>query len=132
MNKEQDGSFLRALWNLLIYTQKQPDEERYNAYIEDMCTQRNLVDVYQALNLFNISNVHNGIVEGTGEARNIDVPVLVLRGSKDLVVTERMTMEIMEDLGECARLVYLEGCGHSPLVDDIEQLTERVSEFIDS
>jgi hypothetical protein len=29
-------------------------------------------------------------------------------------------------------LIYLENCGHSPLVDDLDQLLQRVTEFLDS
>ncbi|MCF6092803.1 alpha/beta hydrolase [Microaerobacter geothermalis] len=129
--ENRDKNFLKALWNAVIYTRHQPDEARYDAYLEDMLTQRNLVDVYYALNSFNISNQHNGLVEGTGDVANIQVPTLVLWGRNDLVVTEQMTLEIMEDMGPNARLVYLEGCGHSPLVDDLDQLLNEVTNFLD-
>jgi pimeloyl-ACP methyl ester carboxylesterase len=125
-NKE----FLKTLWNTLIYTQHQPSEERYEEYLEDMLTQRNLVDVYHALNTFNISKQHNGLIKGTGEAEKIQAPTLVLQGKKDRVVLPSMAEEIMEDLGEQAELTYFENCGHSPLVDDIEQLLEIVTEFL--
>lgn len=125
-NKE----FLRTLWNTLIYIQNQPGEERYEEYLEDMLTQRNLVDVYHALNTFNISKLHNGLIQGTGEAEKIQAPTLVLQGKKDRVVLPSMAGEIMEDLGEQAELFYFENCGHSPLVDDINQLCESVTAFL--
>jgi pimeloyl-ACP methyl ester carboxylesterase len=125
-NKE----FLRSLWNMLIYTQHQPATEHYEEYLEDMLTQRNLVDVYHALNTFNISNKHNGLVQGSGDAEKIKAPTLVLQGKKDLVVLPNMAEEIMEDLGDQARLSYLENCGHSPLVDDLDQLLEAVTTFL--
>jgi pimeloyl-ACP methyl ester carboxylesterase len=122
--------FLRAMWNALIYTKKQPSAEKYEEYIDDMLTQRNLAEVYHALNTFNISNQCNGLSTGTNQAKDIHVPVLVLRGDRDLVISESMTNEIVEDLGERASFVELIDCGHSPLVDDVEQLSELLSEFL--
>lgn len=125
-NKE----FLRSLWNRLIYTQDQPAAERYEEYLDDMLTQRNLVDVYHALNTFNISKQHNGLTQGTGDAEKIQAPTLVLQGKKDRVVLPSMAEEIMEDIGDQAKFTYFEDCGHSPLVDDLDRLLEAVTEFL--
>ncbi|TMU88140.1 alpha/beta hydrolase [Bacillus sp. BHET2] len=125
-----DREFLRTLWNALIYSHNQPEEERYEEYIDDMRTQRNLADIYQALNTFNISDVHNGLVDGTGEAGSIAIPVLVLRGDRDYVITKEMTEEIVEDIGENATFVELKNSGHSPLIDDIDQLLEVIESFL--
>ena len=86
-----------------------------------MLTQKNLADVYHSLNTFNISEQHNGLNEGTNQAKDITIPVLILRGDRDYVVTEQMTKEIVEDLGDNATYIPLEDTGHSPLIDDLEQ-----------
>lgn len=124
-----DREFLKNLWNALIYTKNQPEEKRYEAYVDDMLTQRNLADVYHALNIFNISDKHNGIHDGTDQAKDIDIPVLVLRGDRDYVVTEQMAKEMMEDLGKKAKFIELTDCGHSPLIDDLAQLLAHVEDF---
>ncbi|SFJ51725.1 intracellular short-chain-length polyhydroxyalkanoate depolymerase [Thermoflavimicrobium dichotomicum] len=129
--QERDKSFLRQLWNALIYTQRQPSPEKYEIYLDDMCTQRNLVDVYHALNHFNISKTPNELGNGTGEVEKIQAPVLILWGENDLVVTKPMTMELIEDLGEKAKVVSLQNCGHSPLIDDLEQLVKHVKSFLE-
>lgn len=126
-----DRTFLTSLWNSLIYRRKKPDSNRYAAYIDDMLTQRNLAEVYHALNHFNISATHNGLIEGTNQAKDISVPVLVLRGNEDLVISEQMTKELLEDLGQHVEFVPLTGCGHSPLIDDLAQLTEEMIRFIE-
>lgn len=95
-----------------------------------MRTQRNLADVYHALNTFNISSVHNGLSNGTNQARNISIPVLVLRGERDLVIRKEMAEEIIEDLGENATFKELRESGHSPFVDDIEQLNVIIADFL--
>ncbi|WP_100334216.1 intracellular short-chain-length polyhydroxyalkanoate depolymerase [Bacillus alkalisoli] len=125
-----DKAFLKNIWNMLIYTMNQPSEQQYDEYLEDMMTQRNLTEVYQALNTFNISTVHNGLVEGTGEVEKIKKPILILAGDSDLVISPEMTKEIKEDLGDNGELVYLKGCGHSPLIDDIHQLINNMITFL--
>ncbi|MCD8509449.1 MAG: alpha/beta hydrolase [Bacillus sp. (in: Bacteria)] len=122
---EKDEGFLKGVWNQLIYTANQPTPERYAEYLEDMCTQRNLVDIYHANNHFNISE------EGTGEVAKIKAPVLVLQGERDLVVSHDMIQEIRDDFGSQASYHLLKGCGHSPLVDDLPQLLDVMERFID-
>lgn len=122
---------LKAVWNALIYTHNKPDSLKYEEYTDDMLTQRNLADVYHALNTFNISPLHNGVTEGSDQVKDIPIPTLVLRGDRDLVVTEQMTKEIMEDFGDNATFVSLSNMGHSPLVDDLDTVTKTIETFLD-
>ncbi|SDN11172.1 Pimeloyl-ACP methyl ester carboxylesterase [Psychrobacillus sp. OK028] len=121
---------LKAIWNAAIYSHKQPADDAYDNYLDDMLTQRNLADVYHALNTFNISGTNNGLTEGTDKAKDITIPVLILRGDRDYVVSEQMTQEIVADLGDNATYIPLIDCGHSPLIDDLEQLTNRIEAFL--
>ncbi|MEH7249792.1 alpha/beta hydrolase [Neobacillus niacini] len=123
---------LKLIWNAVIYTKTQPAPELYDEYVQDMRTQRNLAEVHHSNNTFNISHHHNGLVEGNGLVDQINVPVLVLRGDRDYVVTAEMTREIIEDLGEKATFVELKDCGHSPLVDDLPQLLKEVTDFLNT
>ncbi|MCA0986961.1 intracellular short-chain-length polyhydroxyalkanoate depolymerase [Guptibacillus algicola] len=122
---------LKTIWNSLIYTHNQPDKERYEAYVDDMLTQRNLADVYHALNTFNISSVDNVISKGTNQAKDVAIPVLVLRGERDLVITKEMADEIAQDLGDYATFKELPESGHSPFVDDVEQLNAIIVDFLE-
>ena len=121
---------LKAVWNAGIYTHNQPEASLYDEYVDDMLTQRNLADVYHSLNTFNISGFHNGLTQGTDQAKDITIPVLILRGDRDYIVTEQMTQEIVEDLGENATYIPLVDCGHSPLIDDMEQLIAKIEGFL--
>jgi pimeloyl-ACP methyl ester carboxylesterase len=121
---------LKLIWNAVIYTKTQPDPKLYDEYVQDMRTQRNLAEVHHANNTFNISCNHNGLVEGNGKVDQINLPVLVLRGDRDLVITKEMTNELVQDLGEKAKFVELKDCGHSPLVDDLPQLLKEVTDFL--
>jgi 2-hydroxy-6-oxonona-2,4-dienedioate hydrolase len=125
-NKE----FMRTLWNMVIYTHSKPSEDLYEEYLEDMMTQRNLVDVDYALVTFNISKEHNGVVQGTGLVDKIEVPVLVLQGDRDYVVPRQMAEEIAASIGDNAKLVILENCGHSPLIDCLDILVQQIAQFL--
>lgn len=126
----KDKEFLKTMWNMAIYRNKQPDPLKYDEYLEDMLTQRNLAEVYHALNIFNISHVHNGVTAGTGEVDKINVPVLLMWGSDDIVVTEQMKNETLEDLGDKVTYRELPNCGHSPLVDNLDLLMETIEDFL--
>lgn len=129
-NRRRDKDFLRAIYNGVIYDRNQPDAPRYEMYLEDMLTQRNLLEVYHALNVFNITDSDYGAGTGNGAVSRIQAPVLMLRGEKDLVITEAMMHELADDLGDRAELVILQECGHSPLVDDLPQLLRHVESFL--
>lgn len=125
-NKE----YMKMLWNMVIYTHNKPSEELYDEYVDDMFTQRNLVDVDYALVVFNISEEHNGVVEGNGLVNKIEVPTLVLQGDRDYVVPRYMGEGIAEGIGENAKLVILENCGHSPLIDAMKVLVSEIRQFV--
>jgi pimeloyl-ACP methyl ester carboxylesterase len=122
----ENAEMMKAVWNELIYVNDKPDPEKYEEYVDDWWTQRNLVDVDYALVHFNISDEHNGITEGTGQVAQVEAPTLVLRGEDDLVITEEMINETVADLGDVAEKVTLPGCGHSPLVDDLDLLVSKI------
>lgn len=126
--KNRDG--LKFVWNSAIYTQKQPDEARYEQYVNDMLTQRNLADVYHALNTFNISAVDNEVAKGTNQVKDIRISTFVLYGDRDFVVNGAMTNEIIEDFEGRAQIMKLANCGHSPLVDCLDETKEAIEEFI--
>lgn len=129
--ENNDKATMKMIWNNTIYTDNQPDPEKYDEYLEDMFTQRNLVDVDYALAHFNISNEHNGLEKGNGKAEKIQVPTLILYGDNDKVVPEQMAKDIKNDIGENAQLKYLKNCGHSPLIDDLDQLLNEILDFLD-
>lgn len=129
-NIRRDRQFMKQLYEAVIYDRNQPEEARYETYLDDILTQRNLMDVYHALNTFNVSVFDHEASPGSGAVKRIKAPVLVLRGMQDLVITEAMTRETLADLGDIAEFVPLTGCGHSPLVDDLPQLLHAIESFL--
>lgn len=127
--KQKDKESLRQIWDALIYVNDKPEASQYDIYLEDMLTQRNLVDVDYALTRFNISEENNDVVDGTGEINNITQETLIFQGRKDLVVPERMGDGIYIALGSNAKIVKGDW-GHSPLIDALDVLKKEINEFI--
>jgi 2-hydroxy-6-oxonona-2,4-dienedioate hydrolase len=128
--KNRNKAFLKNLWDYLIYQQKKPDPQRYEEYLEDMLTQRNYVDVIYALSRFNISDYDNGIVAGTGEVHQITAPTLIIHGDKDAVIPVDQAREIVEVMGDQAKIQILENTGHSPLIDSLDQVILLLLDFL--
>lgn len=126
----KDKATLKMIWNATVYTHNQPDEATYEEYLDDSLTQRNLVDVDYALATFNMSHQHNGVTEGSGLIDRIEIPTLVLWGKREVVVPEYMATTTAAAIGDNAKLVYLENCGHSPLIDDLDGMLGAWVEFI--
>jgi pimeloyl-ACP methyl ester carboxylesterase len=60
--------------------------------------------------------------------RELDCPVLVLWGTKDLILMPRQGRRF-ERLIPGAELRYLKGLGHTPMSDDPEGLAEAIGEL---
>lgn len=127
--EKRDKEYYRMIWNLLIYTHNQPNPEKYEEYLDDMLTQRNLVDVDYALVTFNMSDESNGVTKGTSEVHQIVAPTLVLQGDRDYVVPKEMADEIASAIPH-AKFVLLPDCGHSPLVDCLDELVQHIKAFV--
>jgi len=129
--KEKNKEFIRLVWDSAIYTFKKPDEERYANYLDDIIKQRNLVDIDYALVYFNISDEHNGVVQGSGEISKLKTPTLVIQGEDDLVVPKTMGIGIAEVMGEIARLELLPNGGHAPIEDNLGRFMNLIIDFLE-
>jgi len=125
----KDKETLKMIWDSLIYTHNQPSGEHYDEYLEDMLTQRNLIDVDYALMYFNISNQHNGVTQGTGLVEAIKAKTLILQGERDYVVPMTMAEGIKAALGDLASMETGDW-GHSPFIDDPIGIMAKINEFI--
>ncbi len=127
----RDKETLKNIWNMSIYTHNKPTEEKYEEYLNDMLTQRNLVDVDYGLLTFNISDESNGVSDGTGDVYKIKAPTLIIQGDRDVVIPRNIGEEIAKAIGDNGRLEILENCGHSPLIDCLDRLTKLIVDYID-
>jgi pimeloyl-ACP methyl ester carboxylesterase len=128
--ESENREFFRTIYNLTIYNKNQPEEERYERYLDAILKQRNLVDVDYALAHFNMTNEHNGICEGSNRVTSIKSPVLIIQGEDDLVVPVVFAEETKKQLGDLATWRLLKNSGHSPLTDQFDQLIKEMRDFI--
>ncbi|MBB6284768.1 intracellular short-chain-length polyhydroxyalkanoate depolymerase [Geobacillus subterraneus] len=128
--RKKDKHFLRQLFNATMYVRHQPSPERYESYLDEVLRQRNLLDVYHALNYFNISHFDNGLTKGSGEVDCITAATLVVWGEHDLVVTKSMQEEIVHDFKERAKFTILPNAGHSPFTDNPNELLQQLQSFL--
>jgi pimeloyl-ACP methyl ester carboxylesterase len=127
--KNKDKETLKAIWNGVIYTNNKPKDEDYERYLDDMLTQKNLVDIDYALTRFNISETHNGVIEGNGRVYDIVSDTLILQGNRDYVVPLEMGLSISNALKEKGTF-YVGNWGHSPFIDDLETTMNMINQFI--
>lgn len=121
---------VKQIFEAAIYNENLPDEEDYEIFIDAVMKQRNLVDVDVALTQFNILHESNGVVDGTGLIDQIKAPVVIIHGKKDLVVPVEEAYKAKEAFGDQAELIIAEDAGHSILTDNLEKLTEIITEKI--
>ncbi|GAB6930825.1 alpha/beta hydrolase [Paenibacillus sp. JCM 10914] len=131
-NQKQDQDYFEQAMGYFMFNNRQSDAMSRAKYVQASIQQRNMIEVADAANRFNISTVSNGLTDGTGELHRIQCSVLVIWGVKDLITTRQMTEEIIEDFashGKTVRYITLDA-GHSPLIDDLHGLVTSVNAFI--
>lgn len=128
--KNKNFNVMSKLWADVIYTNQKPLHEDNQIYINETLKQRNLVDIYWALCLFNISDAHNGYIEGNNLISKIKAPTLLFWGENDMIIKENVPIETVNALGRLANLIILKNSGHSPLIDCPEILMQNIIEFV--
>lgn len=121
-----DKVFYKAVWGQAIYNQSKPEDAIYDKHMRESLKQRNLVDIYHGLNSFNISDYYNGVTMGTNEARRVEVPVIMIQGDSDLLVSVEEAKELRQALGDKAKLIIAPHCGHSPMVDAPQLMIDAI------
>ncbi len=121
---------LKRVLNTTFYTKDKPHDRRYENYIEALKKQQNIAEIHYALSRFNISNQHNGLVQGTDEAAKIHQPTLFIHGQSDKVVPPSIAHENQKAIGENAKVEILKLSGHSPLVDEIRNVRDLYNDFL--
>ena len=123
----RNKDLLKMIWNAAIYNTVQPNEEDYDAYLEAMLKQRNLVDVDYSLVHFNMTSDTNLIGMGSGRMALVKAPVVILHGKNDYVVPFNQAEEMKQYFGEQAVLIPFEG-GHSLPTDCFDQYISVLKE----
>lgn len=124
----QDKAFLKMILNNTLYINQKPDEKTYDAYLEAMLKQRNLVDIDVALVHFNMTNESNGVADGTGCLEKVTCPVTILHGEDDLVVPLIEAQKTKTAFGDQANLIVFPKAGHSLITDNLAGLVQAIRE----
>ncbi|WP_096186405.1 intracellular short-chain-length polyhydroxyalkanoate depolymerase [Evansella halocellulosilytica] len=119
--QNKDFNIMNSMWNVGIYTNQKPSQSRNELLIKETFKQRNLEDIYWALAHFNLSYEHNGYSQGSGLIKQINVPVLSYWGEQDRIIKFKDVKSTVDSLPN-ASLRVLKECGHSPLVDNLEEV----------
>lgn len=119
---------MRSIWDAAIYINEKPEELEYQAYLEDIIKQVNLVDIDYSLVHFNITNESNGVNEGSGHIAGIQCPIVIIHGAKDMVVPLSQAELSKQAFGEQAKLHILEEAGHAIVTDNMKKLVEIIKE----
>jgi 2-hydroxy-6-oxonona-2,4-dienedioate hydrolase len=130
--RQRTDWIIRTALDFSLFNVQRPSHEHQDELVRVVFQQRNLVDVNYALAYFNISHESNGVVDGNGMVDNIIAPTLVLQGDRDMVVNQEIAETTVNSIGENARLVILGGCGHYPLLDDIDAVSKEYLSFIEN
>lgn len=120
--ENKDREFFTELWRSQIYNKKVPPKDIFEKQVEETLKQQNLLDVYYVLARFNITDTFNGVAEGTGEINKIKAPTVVVHGKEDLVVPAANAGMIKTLLQAKAELFLFDECGHSPFIDQLDEL----------
>lgn len=128
--EQNNRSFIKYLWDLLVFNVSKPDEKEYEALLDDVFMTRNLKGAAWGAHTFNISHTHNGVVEGSGEVDKIQIPVLVTCSDKDLIIPPQLAKFTADEIGENAKLAVLENCSHAPHYDNIQLVLDTLTNFI--
>jgi len=122
---------IKQMLNKYFFTVDKPTDRQYDAYIEAFMQQRNLADVNIALSYFNIFSDDNGVTDGTHEAKNLELPILMIHGDKDEVMPVGVTKFNERAIGKNASTEILSGVGHMPQIDDLKKVVNLYEVFME-
>lgn len=127
----RNKDLLKMIWNAVIYNLKQPSEEDYDAYLDAMLKQRNIVDVDYSLVHFNMTLDHNGVNSGSGRIQLVKASVVIMHGKGDYVVPFTYAEEMKSYFKDQAKLVAFENVGHSCITDNFDLFIQTVKENVE-
>lgn len=125
----KNAASMTSIWNNVIYTVGKPDSADNDVYMAETLKERCIVDLDWALATFNMSDVNTAYTLGDNSIQNVVCPVAMTMADKDLTVPDWMVMENVNAI-KGGKLIVYKNCGHSPLVDCPDKLSEDIKLFI--
>ncbi len=125
----KDYDFLSGVFESILFNVSTPQSNEVKEILEDAFTQKSITDVYCALNNFNISNKHNGVLKGNNKIEDITAETVVIQGSNDALVPFDMAYTIKYSLKSKSKIAT-GNFGHSPFLDCPLWISDLVSNTI--
>lgn len=125
----KNAAAMTNIWNTVIYTVNKPTTEDNEVYMAETLKERCLIDLDWALATLNMSDTNTAYTRGDGSVKDIECPVAVTMADKDLTVPDWMVMENVNGIKN-SKLIAYTNCGHSPLIDCPDKLTEDIKKFL--
>ena len=128
--EHRDYEFTKSLWDGAITNVNRLDAREEKALYEETFKQRSCLDIYWALDRFNITDDATPASAGNGKVHKIKCPVLASWGDAELIIPRYMVDENIEALDVEVKLVIFENSGHYPIVDCLPRLVGEIDAFI--
>lgn len=122
----KDKAMLKMIWNATIYSKAQPAEAEYDAYLDAMLKQRNLVDVDYSLVHFEMMANDKKV----SRFKEITVPIVIMHGTDDNIVPYNEALKMKDYFKDQAQLVTFENVGHSVMTDSFELWLKELKKAI--
>ena len=127
--KQNNKAFIQQVFEWTIYTVNKPSKAEQDLYISETMKQRNLPDADFALASQNMSDVASFYNPGEATISQIVAPTLHFWGDKDVTVMENFVKDNIDGITSPSTYIRFEDCGHSPLVDVPDLLTQSIVDF---
>jgi len=132
MTTFQDKRMLK--WHIMsagFQHQDLPELEVMDKYVDEVSLQRNMIDMFCALNNFNISDEANGICAGTKQIKEMKGRCLLIHGSHDENVKCVNSWEIKRYLVKTADIEIIENARHFLFEPKtIDKMSKIIENFI--
>lgn len=116
--QSKNKSFIRNLWDNVIYIHNKPNAIQADKEATFALMQRNLPEVYLALSNFNISSFTFP-----------HIPTLIIFGENDSIISEEDILLTASYLNT-NNIIKLKNTGHSPFIDCPDKLFKEIDSFI--
>jgi pimeloyl-ACP methyl ester carboxylesterase len=110
-------------YKMMVGPDKQVSEISVERFLHNMSRPNaKMVFLSTLLGLKNAPDIYDKL-------EKISVPTLLIWGKEDKLIPFEYSKEFLSSIKNC-ELIPMEGCGHSPYVEDPEKLSELVLEFL--
>lgn len=125
----KNSAVMEAVLNASIYPVNKPDPTYQAICVEECLKERSLIDADWAITNLNMSHQSSLYAVGDGSIDLVKCPVYLTRGDTDYLVSQKMFEDNISAIKNSHSIFYPQ-CGHSPIVDKLDELVKDIKELI--